>query len=57
MKQNTEQIKAAISLADQIMKISFLNIEEGGFNGDYAKINKLAKEISDILIYKINPKP
>lgn len=57
MKVNEDQIKMAINLIDYVMKISFRNIEEGDFNGDYSKINKLAKEAKDILEYKINLKP
>lgn len=41
-------------MVDEIMKISFSGIEEGDLNCNYIKINSLAKQVSDILKYKIN---
>ena len=54
---NLEQIKMAKNLIKEIMRVSFDSIKEDGNNTGYVIINRYAKNISDILEYKINSEP
>ena len=47
----------AKNLIKEIMRVSFDSIKEDGNNTGYVIINRYAKNISDILEYKINSEP
>jgi|TARA_R110000850_G_scaffold170418_2_gene295860 hypothetical protein len=55
MKLNQDQIKIAIKFAEQIMELSFKKLQKD-FDENDIRINKLSKEIVDILEHKINQK-